>query len=117
LHRSAALARLGLTLELSASTELWLLLGAGVARYGIEGKPATGYIGTRGHHDSPVLAAGIGATAWLSRHWGGYLHLEAALATDAPAVRANQREIAVLDRPALGASIGLVVRAPQTWTP
>lgn len=111
-RRSTALARLGVTLELSQSAELWLMAGGGVARFGVQGKAATGYVGVTGQHDSPVLAAGVGGTGWLSRYLGAYLRLEASLATDPPAARVAQREIAVLERPTLGASLGVVVRAP-----
>lgn len=117
IRRSTALARLGLTLELARSSELWFMLGGGIARYNVQGKAAPGYVSESGHHDSALFAGGVGATTWFSPHFGAYLRLEAAFAADAAAVRVTAREIAVLERPTLTAALGLTVRAPRALTP
>jgi hypothetical protein len=116
-RRSTAQARLGVTLELTQASELWLTMGAGIARYGVEGTASAGYVGLSRSHDSALLAAGIGGATWFSPNFAAFLRLEAGLATDAPALRMTEREIAVLERPTLHASLGLVVRAPRAWTP
>jgi hypothetical protein len=117
LRRSTALARLGFTFELSQSSELWLLLGGGLVRHSVQGKAAPGYVSESDHHDSVLLAGGIGGTTWFSPRFGAYLRLETSFATDATAVRVTAREIAVLERPALLAALGLTVRAPRALTP
>jgi hypothetical protein len=117
LRRSAAIANVGFALELTHATELWLMLGGGLAHHRVEGKAAAGYIGVSGEHDTPLFAASLGATGFFARHVGAYLKLEACVATDAPAVRVTAREIAILDRPSLGATLGLVLRAPRSWAP
>ena len=95
-RRTTALARIGRAFELSQSTELWLLFGGGLAHYSVQGKAAPGFISESGHHDSVLLAGGVGATTWFSSHFGAYLRVETTLATDATAVRVTAREIAVL---------------------
>jgi hypothetical protein len=109
LRRIGALGRLGCTLTLSPAVELWVTVGGGVARYHVEGYAAPGYVGRRHHHDSPVVALGVGATAWFSPVFGAYLRLEGSYAVKAPALDVNYREVATLERPAVWLSTGLVV--------
>jgi hypothetical protein len=116
-RRSAALASAGFALQLSRAVESWFLLGGGIVRHAVDGNPSAGYIGVANHHEGALISASLGASAWLSQRFGGYFKLDASVSSDAPAVRVTAREIAILERPSLGASLGLVIRAPFARVP
>jgi hypothetical protein len=112
-RRETGLARLGYALELGHAFECWMLAGAGVSRYGIAGHAEAGYIGEQSHHTSMLVALGAGAMAWLSPHVGTFLRVDGSLATNAPAIHVDYRELVTLDRPTLWLSLGLALRATK----
>jgi hypothetical protein len=109
-RRSSALARFGLTFQLSPANELWFVVGSGLARYGVHGEAAPGYVSASGHHTTLLLAGGVGATSWFSSLMGAYLQLDTTFAARAASVHVTAQEIAVLERPTVTAGLGLSLR-------
>lgn len=112
IRRANALARFGYVLPFGGPFEASFAAGAGWSRYMVQGRANAGYVGTSSHSDTPLLLLGAGANAWFAQHFAVYLRFDATLATNAAAVRANYRELSVLERPTLWGSFGLVARLP-----
>jgi len=110
LERSAITARLGCALPLSRYVQPFVSAGAGAALYRVTGNAVAGYSGEKHSHSSGLLQIGVGANFWFSEHVGAYIRLDASSATAAPSVRVAGRQIALLERAMIGASVGLALR-------
>ncbi len=109
MRRTAFAGRLRAALTAAESWELFLGLGAGVAEYSFDSLAEPGYSSSDAEHTSPLFVGEAGAAFWFLRYAGAYAGLRADLASDAPHLRFAGREVAVLERPALSASVGLMV--------
>ncbi|HET9929981.1 MAG TPA: hypothetical protein VFQ35_04805 [Polyangiaceae bacterium] len=111
--RLSAALRAGCSLELGGAFELWVSLGGGLARYDVEGHPASGFRGNRVQHSSPFLTSGVGASLWFSTHVGVFARVDASVATDTAAIRVLGAEIASLEKPLLWGAVGIALQVPS----
>jgi hypothetical protein len=108
--RRSAEAHWGVRFEPIAPLESFAALGFGVVDYSIVGEAAPDFVGRRAHHFGLALSARAGTLFWLSSQLGTYVSVATSVAPNAPAVRVEQREIALLDRPLMGLSVGIAGR-------
>ncbi len=109
MRRTAVAGRLRAVFSPDTRFELFLGLGAGAAHYSFASVAAAGYASNDDDHASPLLLTETGCGFWFIRYAGAYVEVRADLATDAPRLRFAGREVALLERPALSASLGLMV--------
>lgn len=82
----------------------------GVAHYRVAAEAAPGFVAQTGEHLSPSIAIELGTGYWLSDWLGAYVSTGSTLAIDPAQVRFAGREVAIIDRPALVSSLGLMLR-------
>jgi hypothetical protein len=109
IRRQALTAHARAELPVTGSAVMFLQLGAGVLRYRFPAFASQGFVAHDAEHLSPRVGLEIGSAYWVASSFGAYFNLGGFLATDAATLRFAGREVAELDRPALSASIGIIV--------
>jgi hypothetical protein len=95
--------------QLAERLEAYAALGGGIVHHRVEGIAAPGYSGQSSGHTSPALLAELGVLHWFARRLGAYVNARGTIATDAPVVRVDRREVATLARPEIALSSGVTL--------